>query len=305
MAITNLGLTAATINWETANLSTTTLEWGLESTYGNYKDKGEEKVKKHNISIDNLSSGTTYHYRVRSVEEAGSILVSDDYTFITPELPQITKYSLGEVKDNAVSLVWTSNIPIDSNVRYTNRENNETRVQAKEEKSTDHTLTISNLEAGKTYSIEIQGRDDQGNLASVPAFDVQTGMDVIVPEISQVRSQSAIISGGEEKVQTIISWKTNELASTQILWDIGATKGDTFANETKVDTNLTTNHIAVITQFKAGTVYRYRVVSADKFGNIAKSQDYTILTPVKRQSIIQMIVNQFESIFGWVSRIGK
>ncbi|MDD5493048.1 MAG: fibronectin type III domain-containing protein, partial [bacterium] len=104
VAITNLGLTAATINWETANLSTTTLEWGLESTYGNYKDKGEEKVKKHNISIDNLSSGTTYHYRVRSVEEAGSILVSDDYTFITPELPQITKYSLGEVKDNAVSL---------------------------------------------------------------------------------------------------------------------------------------------------------------------------------------------------------
>ncbi|MDP3057112.1 MAG: hypothetical protein Q8N37_01140 [bacterium] len=65
-----------------------------------------------------------------------------------------------------------------------------------------------------------------------------------------------------------------------------------------------TNHIVVLTQFKPGTVYRFRVASTDKFGNTIISSDYTVLSPVKRQSIIQMIINQFENIFGWARGIG-
>jgi phosphodiesterase/alkaline phosphatase D-like protein len=303
VAVADLNLTQATISWETSNLSTSSLEWGLSPSYGNYKDKGSEKVQKHSVTLDNLSSGTTYHYRARSVEETGAILSSDDYSFATPDLPQITKYALGEIKDTSISLSWTSNIPIDSNVRYTDTATGETKIQGKEEKTTDHALALEGLEAGKSYKIEIQGRDDKGNMAEIPAFEVRTGADNVPPEISQVRSQSAILGGAEDKVQAIISWRTNELADTKVLWDLGSTKGDKFSNETKLDSNLTTNHIAVITSFKPGTVYRFRVVSSDKFGNISISPDYTILTPVRRQSIIQMIVNQFEGIFGWMTRL--
>lgn len=305
VAVADLGLNRATVNWETANYSTSSLEWGLSSIYGNYLDRAEQKDKKHSINISNLSSGTLYHFRVRSVEDSGNILTSDDYAFTTYELPQITKYTLGEVKDTSIALQWISNIPIDSNVRYTDTATNQTEMQGKEDRVTDHKLILENLDAGKSYKIEIQGRDEKGNMAEIPAFEVQTGIDNVPPELSQVRSQAAILGGAEDKVQAIISWRTDELSDTKVLWDLGSTKGDKFSNETKVDPNLTTNHIAVITQFKPGTVYRFRVVSTDKFGNIATSSDYTILTPVRRQSVIQMIVNQFESIFGWMKILGR
>lgn len=130
-------------------------------------------------------------------------------------------------------------------------------------------------------------------------------MDITKPEITQVRSQASILSGSEDRAQAIISWKTNELSTTKVLWDLGSTKGDSFTSQTKEDTNLTTNHISVITQFKPGTVYRFRVVSKDKFGNETISQDYSILIPTKHQSVIQMIMSKFEDVFWWVRKIGK
>jgi len=303
--ISDLALTSAKINWETANISTSSLEWGLNPNYGNYLENKDEKVRNHSIVLSNLQAGSAYHYRVRSIEESGTILTSDDYTFSTPNLPLITKYDLGEVKDNSIALTWTSNIPIDINVRYTNLETNDVKLFGKEERTAEHAITLTGLEAGKSYRIEIQGRDEQNNVASIPPFEVQTGLDIAPPELSQIRSQSAIQGGAEDKVQAIISWRTNELSSSQVLWDLSSTSGDKFQNATLVDANLTASHITVITSFKPGTVYRFRVVSVDKFGNSSTSPDYTILTPIRRQSIIQMIVNQFESIFGWVKMIGR
>ncbi|MDP3056948.1 MAG: fibronectin type III domain-containing protein, partial [bacterium] len=303
--VSDLNLTSAKISWETANISTSSLEYGPTSNYGNYQENKDEQVRLHSIILTNLAPSSVFHFRVRSTEDLGTILVSDDYSFSTPSLPEITKYTLSEVKDNSIALAWTSNIPINSNVRYTNAETSEVKNLGKEEKTIDHAILLASLEAGKTYKIEIQGRDDANNLASVPAFDVQTGMDVVPPEISQVRSQSAVLSTVDDKVQSIISWKTNELSSTKVLWDMGGTKGDTLANESALDANLTTNHIVVLTQFKPGTVYRFRVASTDKFGNTTISSDYTILAPIKRQSIIQMIINQFENIFGWARGIGR
>ncbi|MBU4368702.1 fibronectin type III domain-containing protein [Patescibacteria group bacterium] len=303
--VTNITLNSAKINWETANLSTSLVEYGLTFIYGNQADKGDEKVKLHSVELANLTSGTTYHFRIRSIEESGNILSTEDYTFATYQLPQITKYDIGEVKDNSVELKWVSNIPIDANIRYTDKDTGETKIVGAPEKSLEHNIVLSELSAGKSYKIEIQGRDENNNLAELSPFEVQTGIDIVPPEIVQVRSQAAILSGAEDKVQAIISWKTNELSTSQALWDLGTTKGDTLANTTKLDSNLTTNHISVITSFKPGTVYRFRVASSDKFGNISISSDYSILTPIRRQSVVQMIMSNFEKIFGWTRNLGR
>ncbi|MBU3999902.1 fibronectin type III domain-containing protein, partial [Patescibacteria group bacterium] len=303
--VTDITLNAAKINWETANLSTSLVEYGLTFIYGNQADKGDEKVKLHSVELANLTSGTTYHFRIRSIEESGNILSTEDYTFATYQLPQITKYDIGEVKDNSVELKWVSNIPIDANIRYTDKDTGETKIVGAPEKSLEHNIVLSELSAGKSYKIEIQGRDENNNLAELSPFEVQTGIDIVPPEIVQVRSQAAILSGAEDKVQAIISWKTNELSTSQALWDLGTTKGDTLANTTKLDSNLTTNHISVITSFKPGTVYRFRVASSDKFGNISISSDYSILTPIRRQSVVQMIMSNFEKIFGWTRNLGR
>ncbi len=301
----DIALDSATITWETSNPSTTLVEYGLASDYGQSRDKGAETAKLHAVRLTGLLPGTAYHFRARSVEANGQILVSDDYTFTTYQLPEIARYELGEIKDNSIEVKWASNIPVNSAIRYANKETGETRIAGTPELTVEHALVLSDLEPGKAYLLEIQGQDINGNQARLAPFEVRTGLDILPPEISQVRSQSAILSGSEDRVQAIVSWRTNELATARILWDSGAAKGDRFANETKLDANLTTSHIAVITQFKPGAVYRFRVVSADKFGNIAVSPDFSILTPVKKQSIIQMIMVKFEDVFGWMNRLRR
>ncbi|MFA6097502.1 MAG: hypothetical protein WC788_07795, partial [Candidatus Paceibacterota bacterium] len=105
-------------------------------------------------------------------------------------------------------------------------------------------------------------------------------------------------------VQTIISWKTDEPSTSQVFWEEGITDKKDLPNSTNQDKNYTTNHIVVITSFKPSTVYRFRVQSLDRAENIATSNDFTILIPEKKKSVVQIIIQNFESTFGWVKNIG-
>jgi hypothetical protein len=58
--------------------------------------------------------------------------------------------------------------------------------------------------------------------------------------------------------------------------------------------------VAVITVFKPGMVYYFKVKSTDASGNLATSTDFALLTPKKKENIIQIIVGNFQDIFGWI-----
>jgi hypothetical protein len=60
----------------------------------------------------------------------------------------------------------------------------------------------------------------------------------------------------------------------------------------------------VVTKFKPGTVYKYWVESRDLAGNIGKSEIFSILTPQEKETIIDIIINNFQSVFGWTKNIG-
>jgi len=68
--------------------------------------------------------------------------------------------------------------------------------------------------------------------------------------------------------------------------------------------DMSASHTVVIANWKAGTVYRFRVASVDAAGNIAESKDFTVKTPQKKESVIDIIVNNFSSTFGWTKNIG-
>jgi hypothetical protein len=105
-----------------------------------------------------------------------------------------------------------------------------------------------------------------------------------------------------DKVQTIISWKTDEQAyHKSVLYREGRNGEE---KELKVSDNLTNAHIAVITTFKTGSVYTFKVKSSDASGNEALSGQYSLLTPRRKENIIQIITNNFQEIFGWVGRAG-
>jgi len=79
----NVSTSAATIIWTTDEPSTSEVEYGTASGYGNTTGVDDELVTSHSASISGLESGTTYHYRVKAVDKAGNKSISGDMNFMT------------------------------------------------------------------------------------------------------------------------------------------------------------------------------------------------------------------------------
>lgn len=72
----------ATITWSTDESSTSIVQYGTTTNYGSYEND-TTKLTSHSIALTGLSSGTTYHYRVKSRDTAGNLRTSIDKTFTT------------------------------------------------------------------------------------------------------------------------------------------------------------------------------------------------------------------------------
>jgi len=86
----------ATIKWETSELATSQMEYGTSDAYGSIKALDGKLTTSHSVTLTELKSKTTYHFRVKSVDKAGNEALSDDYTFstkTTKELLSATLYS--------------------------------------------------------------------------------------------------------------------------------------------------------------------------------------------------------------------
>lgn len=79
---TNIGLTTATITWSSLICSTSRVDFGPTSAYGEYvSDTGLTRT--HSMTISGLAPGTTYHYKVTSTADLYNAGVSADCVFTT------------------------------------------------------------------------------------------------------------------------------------------------------------------------------------------------------------------------------
>lgn len=120
------------------------------------------------------------------------------------------------------------------------------------------------------------------------------------PEITQVRTTTSLIPDRVNTVQTIISWKTDKPASSQVLFaDIGQAD---FKELTDGDSVLIKEHVAITTNLKPGSYYRIKVLSVDAGGHATESDIYTIMTPKPKESIVDLILSNLESTFGFLKQ---
>jgi hypothetical protein len=161
---------------------------------------------------------------------------------------------------------------------------------------------LENLSPDTDYLAVIICRDEAGNEARSRNIEFTTGKDDVPPIITQVRANSTLYPGQETRIQTIMDWQTNEPATSQLFWQEGILEGVQVFSSIQ-DTILTTKHVVVTTRFKPSTVYKFWVESADAAGNVAKSKEFTILTPKRTETVLEMIIRNFEEIFGWTKRM--
>jgi Leucine-rich repeat (LRR) protein len=80
--------TSATITWTTDEPAGGEVEYGLTTSYGSTAlQLLPALITSHSVPLSDLDENTTYHYRVKSKDEAGNEAVSGDYTFTTMAVP--------------------------------------------------------------------------------------------------------------------------------------------------------------------------------------------------------------------------
>lgn len=117
-----------------------------------------------------------------------------------------------------------------------------------------------------TKTVYAQFKDAAGNWSPVSTATII--LDTTAPTISAVTSSS--ITG----TSVVITWTTNEPATSQANYGLTTAYGTT----TTLDTSLLTTHSVTLTGLNPSTTYSYRVRSKDGAGNERVSANFTFKT---------------------------
>ena len=304
---------AATVRWSTDKKTTGLVSFAKEADFKPSTDKpytttvvDTEKITSiHALELTNLDPGTLYHFQVASKGEIGPEGKSNDYTFTTEAiLPIISEAKIDTVTESAVTMKWKTNIPTAATLEYTNTNDKTTLTIGDTSFITNHSFTVSGLTSGAPYNLVIKAKNESNNEVVSQVFHFTTTIDTAPPILTNISSNSTLYPGQASKVQTIVSWETNKPATSQVFFQEGASSSSIFIASSTFDTSLTEKHIVVLTNFKPGTVYRYWIQSQDASNNLSKSDNFTILTPIEKKTIIDIIGNNFQSVFGWTKNVG-
>lgn len=309
----------ATVTWQTdkesgSQLAFATAEMfkpGQPEPYYQIVGNPDILTKNHQVVIYGLTPGKTYHYQLRNRSALGVTAKSIDYAFKSaPEAPGITNYYVDVLSPEKAVFRWLTNQDADASLRIIPYRGNvlavsEAKAVSDKTMSIIHQLQADTLEGGVVYQVELSGKTKKNEVVNKVIENFSTSKDDLAPAISQVRTEIAVVPGREEKTQTIITWQTNEPATSQIYYKLGAGSFEKAqAEKTTLDNNYIKKHVTLITKFKLGEVYSFRVESTDTSGNSSLSQVYTVMIPKRAESIFEIILRILLQTFGWVGKIG-
>lgn len=289
---------SAVVSWETSVPTKARISYGPTRGYGLSTDDGlSGYTMKHTAKLTDLASGTVHHFRIGLITEFGSSLESDDYTFQTIARPVISNIQFQPVTDEpsaSVIVTWTTNVPTSSTVKYSAL--GETLEESVSALTMDHTVKLRNLASNSDYQIGLSGRDQYGNLAMSTIQNWKSHVDTRPPKISDMSYSVSITDTGEtKKAQLIVSWSTDEPATSQVRY--GGVEGQTLDNATPLDADPATNHVVVISNLDLVYIYSVQIVSRDLDGNTEYGPRTTVVTPDQELSVFDSILTLIERLF--------
>lgn len=166
--------TTVRISWITDELATSQVEYGLTTAYGSQTTRDDTLVLSHVVLLSGLQSGTTYHFRVKSRDEAGNETISADRTFTTLESepgadttpPVFSNIRATDVTMVSAVIAWQTDEVATSQVEWglTTDYGNSTTLD--ETLVASHTAALTGLEYATTYHYRVKSTDAAGNPAT-------------------------------------------------------------------------------------------------------------------------------------------
>ena len=180
--------------------------------------------------------------------------------------PVISAIVVSGITLSGATISWTTNEDASSRVNYGLTSSFELGYILDPSLVKSHTVTLSNLQEGKTYYFQIKSADVSNNIATSATTTFNT-LDQTAPVLSNI-----VVSNITQSSATI-SWNTNESATSVL--DYGLT---TSYGTNKMSAAFTQNHSFQLSGLQSGITYHFRIKSQDASANIATSTDQVFAT---------------------------
>lgn len=302
-----IGLTTATLSLTVTGASKVRILYGITEAFGGVTEQvTSTSESSYDVELSDLLDGTKYYYQVNAYDSEDNVYEGTILFFTTSPRPKISGVKLQQVKGTATSTIllnWVSNTETSTIVTYYPVDNPslaQDKVDLKLVKN--HQMVLRDLLPQTDYVVIAKGRDKGGNEAVSEAQKVTTATDTRPPAISNVRVESVVQGVGEEATaQLVVSWDTDELSSSQVLYGEGSS--GSLSNKTQKDDSLTFNHLVVVPNLQVSKVYHLKVVTADKANNESQSIDQVVITPKATRSALNLVISNLSQAFGFLGGI--
>lgn len=299
------GLASSTLQFTVKGAAKVELQYGKTDSFGGVKTINTSLAEStYTTLLDGLEDGAKYFYRLIMQDSEGGKYESSIFSFTTPLRPRISDVTFEPVEGEPTStqkVNWKTNVPTTSQISY--GKTGAAKVEIVESAMvTEHTVTIRGLADNSEYELIALGRDTSGNVARSDLQTFRTALDTRPPKISELVVESTIRgTGSEAKGQLVVSWKTDEPSTSQVAFGVGSSDQG-IQSQTTEDAVMTTDHLVIVSDLSPGRPYAVRASSNDNARNNAKSDVQTVLIGRASDSILSIIFNALQQMFGFVSK---
>ncbi len=301
---------SATVKWTTDREATSEVRFSPTNGFdGNNYAYSQQSTggptTDHEIRLIGLEPFTEYSFKVISKDTYGIEGESRNFTFRTKaSLPDIRNLRVLKVEENAATLAWETTVPAKALVEYQDLTTGAQNSVGRPTLATTHQMRLADLTLGTRYVAFVISENSGGDRVRSQPIQFITVRDTAAPIIANVTNESTLFPGGESRIQTIVEWSTDEPASCIMTYREGVAGGaePTIREKEKIEYN--TKHVEVIVDFAPATVYQFWLNCTDEADNSIQSENFVLFTPIQEKNIIDLILENFQSTFGWVKNIG-
>jgi hypothetical protein len=302
--------TTAIVKWTTDRESSSEVVFSPTDSFDgtNYSFKQSStggNTSDHEIELIGLEPFTEYSFKVSSKDAFGITGESRNFTFQTKaSAPDIRNLRVVKVEENAATLAWDTTVPAKALVEYQDQTTGAQSSVGRPTLATTHQMRLADLTLGTRYVAFVTAENSGGDRIKSQPIQFITVRDIAPPIITNVTNESTLFPGGESRIQTIVEWDTDEDSSCLMTYQEGVAGGTEPYTIEKEQVQYSTNHVEVVVDFAPATVYQFYLDCTDQAGNTIKSENFVLFTPIQEKNIIDLILENFESTFGWVKNIG-
>lgn len=165
-ATSGVGPDYATVDWTTDEPSTTQVNYGTTTAYGQSTPVAPSLVTSHSQLLTGLAANTKYFCQLRSVDPSGNTATAThSFTTAPPRTtpPVFSGITIPDLQPDQAIFAWTTDEPADSQVQYGTTAvygSVSTRIT---DRSTVHFRLVTGLASETTYHFRVLGTDAYAN----------------------------------------------------------------------------------------------------------------------------------------------